>query len=345
MSFETAKRCVDWIFNNIPDYATGGVEVCFIGGEPLLEFELLKEIVSYTCKKYSNIDHIFYATTNGSILTDEMKVWFTAHKKCFVLGLSLDGAKETHDVNRSSSFDSIDIDFFLKNYPLQGIKMTLSDFSLPRLAENIKFIHSLGFASIKGVNLAEGDFDWSNEDYIKILVKQMIELVDFYVENETFTLNQMLDKNIYICEREKHERRKWCGMGTGCVFFDTDGKRYPCSFISPMTFSETELSSILITDFSNDDNFIDEECYNSCYIYPLCPACHGAGYFHYRTFKQRDKSRCRIQKLIALFTADLHAKRIVKNPKLYQENTLYNTIEAIKKIRDLYLPEFDEFLI
>lgn len=344
MSLETAKECIDWIFNIIPDYATGGVEVGFIGGEPLIEFELLKEIVSYTCSKYSDIDHIFFASTNGTMLTDEMKAWFTAHKKCFVLGLSLDGTKETHDMNRDNSFNSIDIDFFLKTWPEQGTKMTLSEFSLPRLAENIKFLHSLGFNAIKGVNLAEGDFDWSDEEYLRILIPQLSELVDFYVENDTLSLNQMLDKHIYLCEYKNRERRKWCGIGTGCIFFDTDGKRYPCPFITPMTFSESELSDIMKIDYSNDENFIDDECFNDCYIYPICSTCHGADYMNCKTFKQHDKGRCRIQKLIALFSADLHTKRILKNPELYDKNILYNTIEGIKTIKQLYLPDFEKLL-
>jgi len=273
-----------------------------------------------------------------------MKNWFALRNKCFVLGLSLDGTKETHDTNRSNSFDLIDFDFFLKNYPEQGVKMTLSDFSLNNLAENIKFVHSLGFKKINGVNLAEGDFDFSSDKYIEILAPQLKELVDFYVENDNLEINQMLGKQLHLCERQNHERKKWCGIGTGCVFFDTDGKRYPCSYITPMTFSESELSDIVNTDYNDDENFIDDECYNDCYIYPVCPICYGANYSNCKTFKQRDKGRCNIQKLISLFVADLHAKRIVKNPKQYDEYILYSTIEAIKKIRELYLVDFERFL-
>ncbi len=57
--------------------------------------------------------------------------------------------------------------------------MTLSEFSLPRLADNIKFVHSLGFNNINGVNLAEGSFDWSKDEYITIMAHQLKELVDF----------------------------------------------------------------------------------------------------------------------------------------------------------------------
>lgn len=342
MTIGTARAVIDWIFDNIPDGANG-VEIGFIGGEPLLEFDLLKEIVAYTCSKKRKDKYFFYATTNGTVLTEDMKEWFIAHKEFFVLGLSLDGNKETHNYNRCDSFDLIDIDFFLTNWSDQGVKMTLSEYSLPRLAENIIFLHSKGIKDIGGVNLSEGNFDWSNEKYIKILAKQLKALVAFYVDNDTLNLNQMLSKQLSHC-RAKKERRKWCGIGSGCPFFDVDGKMYPCPFVTPMTFSEGELSEILKVDFTNNDNFIDEDCFENCYIYPICPTCAGANYLKNKSFKERDKSRCRIQKLISLFIADLQAKRIMKNPKIYNDEVLYHTIEAIKKIRSLYLPEFEKYL-
>ncbi|MBQ6775516.1 MAG: 4Fe-4S cluster-binding domain-containing protein [Synergistaceae bacterium] len=344
MPYSVAQKCVDYIFENIPDYATDGVELGFIGGEPLLEFELIRGLYDYSHEKYPNVEQIFYATTNGTVLTDEMKTWFTKHKEDFVLGLSLDGIKYCHDVNRSNSFDKIDINFFLKTWPNQGVKMTISEFSLPYLAENIKFIHSLGVKKIKGVNLAEGNFPWADEKHIKILIPQLSELVDFYLKNDSLLLDQMFDKRIEICETGRQQRKKWCGIGTGCPFFDVDGKKYPCSFITPMTFSAEDISDILSTDFKKDDAFVDDDCFETCYIYPICPTCSGANYLKNHTFKIRDKSRCKIQKLIALFIADLQAKRIVKNPALYDEKIIYSMINAIEKIRSLYLQEFSEYL-
>jgi radical SAM protein with 4Fe4S-binding SPASM domain len=343
MTFNVAKKCIDWIFSNIPDNMNS-VEISFIGGEPLLEFDLIKDIVTYTCSKQLNTKYIFYATTNGTSLTCDMKDWFTQHKDCFVLGLSLDGDRETHNYNRSNSFDKIDFNFFLKNWPDQGIKMTLSEFSLYHLSDNIKFVHTLGFREIGGVNLCEGVFDWSNDEYIKIMIPQLKNLVEFYVENDKLRLNQMFDKHINYCESKTHERCKWCGIGNGTNFFDIDGKMYPCPFVTPMTFTQNDIENISKIDFIDDNNFIDEECFQNCYIYSICPVCAGANYLNYKTFKQRDKRRCRIQKLIALFIADLQARRIRKNPNIYDNDTLYYTIEAIKKIRELYINEFEIYL-
>jgi radical SAM protein with 4Fe4S-binding SPASM domain len=147
-----------------------------------------------------------------------------------------------------------------------------------------------------------------------------------------------------VCESQGKDRKKWCGIGTGTSFFDVDGRRYPCSFVTPMTFTQNELERILETDFSNDENFIDEECFNDCYIYPICPQCSGANYMVNKTFRKRNRSKCRIQKLITLFIADMEAKRIAKNPKRYDDTNLYYTIEAIKKIREAYLGMFEEFM-
>jgi len=340
MTLETAKKAVDWIFDNIPGYSNG-VEIGLIGGEPLLEIELIKDIVAYTRSKPNADNYVFFATTNGTLLTDREKEWFSSNKDCVVLGLSLDGARETHNHNRCGSFDKLDFDFFLRNWHDQGVKMTLSEHSIKNLARNIKYIHSLGFTRIGGVNLFEGNFDWNRDEYIRILIPQLKELVEFYIENDTLALDQMFDKQIGLCEVKDGEKKAWCGIGTGTPFFDVDGRRFPCSFVTPMTFTETELAEIMKTDFTNQELFVDDDCFNNCYIYPICPTCAGANYLCNSTFKKRNKSHCKIQKLISVFIADLTARRIIKNPEIFDDNQRYHTIEAIKKIRELYLPEFN----
>ncbi len=342
MSFETACKSIDWIFANIPSDMSG-VEISFIGGEPLIEFDLIKKIYEYTLVKYANEHFIFYATTNGVLLNEDMKLWFSERKNNFVLGLSLDGTPDTHNHNRSNSYSKIDFEFFKNTWPNQGVKMTISEYSLKSLADNVIHIHNLGFKQIDGVNLFEGEFDWSDESFIKAIIPQLRKLVDFYVEHEDLMLDQMLGRRIDMCEAPNRLKRKWCGIGTGTIFFDTDGTRLPCPFVTPMTFSNNELNDIMATDFENQDIFVDESCFNDCYIYPICPMCPGANYLVKKTFSQRDKSKCRMQKLITLYCADLQAKRLLKNPHIVPESQIYNTIEAIKKIRELFLPEFDEY--
>jgi len=341
MTFETAKNCIDWIFENVPK-EMDGIEISLTGGEPLLEFELIKKIFEYVFYDNQKEKIILFATTNGTLLTNEMKEWFYEHREHFYLSLSLDGTRETHNCNRSNSFDAIDINFFRNTWPNQSVKMTLSEYSLFNLADNIKYIHSLGF-NIEGANLFEGDFDWGKEKYINMLIPQLKVLVDFYVENISVPLNKMFDKRLDFCEAKNRPREKLCGIGTGAIFFDVNGKKYPCNIITPMTLSPVELKNISEINFADNNNFLDDYCFNNCYIYPICDACVGSNYIVNKNFSQRDKRKCRINELIVLFIADLQSKRILKNPSLFEKSILYYTIEAIKNIKEIYFNKFKEF--
>ena len=103
--------------------------------------------------------------------------------------------------------------------------MTISEYSLKRFADNVIYIHNLGFKEIDGVNLFEGEFDWSDEKYIKGIIPQLKKLVDFYVENDELMIDQMLGRQIDMCEEPNRPKRRWRGIGTGTIFFDTDGTR------------------------------------------------------------------------------------------------------------------------
>jgi sulfatase maturation enzyme AslB (radical SAM superfamily) len=345
MSIDTAKRIIDWIFSNVPENLDV-FEIHFIGGEPLLEFDLIKKTVEYACAKYRKENknkYVFFATTNGTILTNEMKKWFEEHKGCFVLGLSLDGIRDVHNHNRNNSFDKIDIKFFRQTWPNQSVKMTLSEYSLYHFAESVKYIHSLGFP-IGGVNLFEGNFDWDKDEYIYELAKQFKEIVDYYVENNNLKVNQMFDKKLSVCESKIKATKKWCGIGKSTPFFDINGEKYPCNFMTPMTFSQEDIDLIKNVDYLKDEDFIDDDCFNNCYIYPICPTCYGANFLENKMFNKRIKSKCRIQKLIALFIADLQAKRILKDRSNFENTELFYTIEAIKRIELLYKEDFAKYI-
>ncbi|MGN0669953.1 MAG: radical SAM protein, partial [Oscillospiraceae bacterium] len=132
MTIDTAKKCIDDIFRSIPE-KTEIIEISFIGGEPLLEMDLIKAVYDYTIGKYPDSRLRFFATTNGTMLSDDDKEWFKARKNKFVLGLSLDGTPNTHNVNRSNSFDRIDIPFFVETWPKQGPKMTISKYTIDKI--------------------------------------------------------------------------------------------------------------------------------------------------------------------------------------------------------------------
>ena len=96
----------------------------------------------------------------------------------------------------------------------------------------------------------------------------------------------------------------------------------------------------------NNSIFIDEECSRDCYLFPVCGTCSGANYLVNKSFNNRIKSRCKMNKLISLYIAELHMRRILQQRELYQdENQVYFLIEAIKGIKENYYSEFRELLL
>lgn len=114
MSFEVAKMIID---NELSMVKGTDKKIIFqlFGGEPSLEWELIKRIYEYTVAKANSNFEGFFMITNGTTLDEEKKRWLFERKDTFTCGLSLDGTKEVQDINRSNSYDLIDFDFFFEN--------------------------------------------------------------------------------------------------------------------------------------------------------------------------------------------------------------------------------------
>lgn len=110
MSFETGKRALDFLVEH--SGTRKNLEVDFFGGEPLMNFEVVKELVAYarSIEKEAGKNFRFTLTTNGVLLNDEVAEF--ANRECHNVVLSLDGRKEVHDrlrktVNGAGSYDLI----------------------------------------------------------------------------------------------------------------------------------------------------------------------------------------------------------------------------------------------
>lgn len=96
MSIEVAKAAILYLRDHSTDIPS--VYVGFYGGEPLLEFPLLKEIVAFCEEQMKGKDIHYTITSNGTLLTDEIIEFFSIHK--FTLMVSLDGPKRIHNKSR-----------------------------------------------------------------------------------------------------------------------------------------------------------------------------------------------------------------------------------------------------
>ncbi|MDH6357792.1 radical SAM protein [Parabacteroides sp. PF5-9] len=326
---------VDFVKQTIGEHFTRNdvdeIRIVFFGGEPFLEFNLIKEICEWVWSKEWEKKYHFFTVTNGTLIHGKIKDWLKINKDRFSVKLSLDGNRDSHNLNRSNSFDLIDISFFKENWGDRPVSMTISEETIHHLYNNIVYIHSLGL-KVGGSNFADG-IDWGNDKYKQILIEQLEKLCVFYINNPDVIPAPIINMHIYKCEEEK-KKRKWCGCGEYMSAFDTDGGKHPCSFFSPMTFNKDHSLKINQTDWSNADILVDNDCFDNCYLEPACRNCYAANYLKNGEFNIRDKSKCELMKVRAVFSAALAAHKLVNNPIDNYKNSL--TIKAIQKINNLF---------
>lgn len=312
------------------------------GGEPFLVFDKIKELCEWSWNQNFPTSHIFFATTNGTKVHGRIKQWLFENRHRFICGLSLDGTKEMHDMNRSNSFDQIDIAFFLKTWPSQGAKMTISPKSIVSLAEGVIYLHSIGFDNFDA-NLAYM-VDWDKPDYLRIFYREMMKLSSFYKEHPNLRKCSLFERNFGILNQEDAKTRRWCGAGNEMEVYDIEGARYPCHlFFENVCGKEKSLLCHEI-DFTNPEVYIQGEC-RTCPIYPICPTCYGANYIERGHIGLRDMNFCRMEKIRTLVIAKYQYDEIMNSnddtDKLSAEelNKRLNTLDGIEKI----MPALEEY--
>ncbi len=305
MDFETAKAIVDREFLNWD--GNSAFEFDLFGGEPFLAFDVLRKITEYICDNKGDIPCTVFATTNGTLVHGEIQEWLKK-QECFVCGLSLDGTRAMHNVNRSDSYDDIDLDFFLETYPLQDVKMTVSCETLPYLAEGVIDMHKKGF--YVSCNLAFG-IDWSNPVYVDVLNRELYKLIDFYLENPNIEPCSMLEMGIYNVGTHENQAVRYCGAGKYMCSYDVTGIDYPCQFFMPISLGEkraVKAREIVFPDEYIPEQELDVKC-RDCVIRSACPNCFGSNYASTGNIYKRDENLCKLTKIIIKARSYFKAKQ------------------------------------
>lgn len=296
MTFETAKKIIDYHFSNYEGF--DGIEIDFFGGEPFLNFSLIKQCTAYIRENYDRHKYVLFSPTNGTLVHGEIQQWLKENSDIFVCGLSLDGTKEMHDVNRCQSFDKIDIDFFATVFPGQPVKMTVSEESLPYLSDGVIFCHSKGFEV--DCNLAFG-INWDNPRNSEVLERELYKLMTYYLEHPEIKPSSILAGDIeflgYNGSKERFVRR-WCGAGVDMKSYDTDGTGYMCQFFMPLSAGEEKAKKSLDMHICHDVplSLLDEKCQN-CIVLDLCPTCYGSNYVATNNLYAKDVQLCKLQRI------------------------------------------------
>lgn len=331
MDLNVAKRIIDEELECSEGYDR--LEFDLFGGEPFLAFDLVKEITDYICGKSIPQPYTIFLTTNGTLVHGKIQEWLVEHKCCVVCGLSLDGTREMHNLNRSNSYDAIDLNFFLTQYPQQDVKMTISKETLHGLAEGVIDLHTKGF--LVSCNLAY-EIDWSAPENVAILNQELEKLIDYYLLHPEIEPCSMLEMAIGCTDEHSDFALRYCGAGQHMKTYDVDGNNYPCQYFMPLSVGPEQAAisqEIVFPEDTFPKNLLDEKC-RDCIVQVCCPNCFGANFASTGSIYKRDDNMCHLTKIIIRARSYFRAKQWELGLLRETGDELYALIHAIVRIQN-----------
>jgi len=295
MSLEVGKRALDFLIEN--SKGRTNLEVDFFGGEPLMNFDVIKELVSYAREreKETGKNFRFTLTTNGVLIDDEVIDF--ANREMSNVVLSLDGRKEIHDHFRvdyagRGSWEKIVPKFQKlvsarggKNYYMRGTFTHRN----PDFVRDIEQMLKLGFSelSMEPVVCNSDDPSALTEEDLPIVLQQYEELAELMKarrsEGRPFTFyHYMIDLKGGPCI---YKRVSGCGSGTEYMAVTPQGDLYPChQFVGDVKFLLGNIwdgvtNSELQNEFLACNVYSRKEC-EDCWAKLYCSGGCAANAYH-----------------------------------------------------------------
>lgn len=302
LSWDMAKKVIDYILNNESKFPEESVIWDFIGGEPFLEIELIDKMCDYIKTEMFRLGHHWFDSyrfsfsTNGiNYHTDKVQDFIKKNITHLSVGITIDGTKKKHDLNRiwkksgRGSYDDVvkNIPLWLSQFPSAGTKVTISSADLPYIKESVLHLYSLGIHEVN-INCVFENV-WKRGDD-SIFEEQLLSLADAIIDKDLYKdyacsfymekIGKPLDP---VCDNGN-----WCGAGK-MLAVDAAGNFYPCTRFAQYSLRDKEAWII-----GNAQNGIDEnklrpfltldrctqstpECFD-CEIANGCAWCQGENY-------------------------------------------------------------------
>ena len=295
MSFEVGKQALDFLMDH--SGSRRNLEVDFFGGEPLMNFDVVKRLVAYarSVEKERGKNFRFTLTTNGLLIDDDVIDF--ANRECANVVLSLDGRKEIHDRFRkdyagNGSWDRIVPKFRKlvearggKNYYMRGTFTHAN----PDFLKDIQTMLDLGFTelSMEPVVCAPEDPSALTAEDLPIVMAQYEELARLLVrrrrEGRPFTFyHYMIDLSGGPCV---YKRISGCGSGTEYMAVTPWGDLYPChQFVGEEGFRLGDVwkgveNEAVREEFAACNVYAREEC-RTCWARLYCSGGCAANAWH-----------------------------------------------------------------
>ena len=295
MPFEVSKRAIDFLIEN--SGTRRNLEVDFFGGEPLMNWDVVKKTVAYarSVEKAHGKNFRFTLTTNGVLIDDEVIDYCNREMSNVVL--SLDGRKEIHDATRTDlaghgSYDKIVPKFQKlvaarggKNYYMRGTFTHRN----PDFTKDVFHMADLGFTELSmepvvaapddPMALTPADIEVVKEQY-EILATEMLRRKK---EGRGFTFyHYMIDLTAGPCI---YKRISGCGSGTEYMAVTPWGDLYPChQFVGESNYKLGDIrngvtNEALREEFRSCNAYARPECAD-CWAKLYCSGGCAANAFH-----------------------------------------------------------------
>ncbi len=295
MSIEVGKRALDFLVEN--SGSRHNLEVDFFGGEPLMNFDVVKQMVEYarSIEKKYNKNFRFTLTTNGMLIDDDVIEF--ANREMSNVVLSLDGRKEIHDRYRvdytgKGSWETIVPKFQKlvesrggKNYYMRGTFTHAN----PDFLNDIKQMLDLGFTelSMEPVVCADDDPSALISEDLPIVLEQYEKLAELMRERDKagkpFTFyHYMIDLTGGPCI---YKRISGCGSGTEYMAVTPWGDLYPChQFVGEEKFKLGDIwngvtNPETVEEFASCNVYARPECHD-CWAKLYCSGGCAANAYH-----------------------------------------------------------------
>lgn len=312
MDLEVGKRALEFLCENSDKRRN--LEVDFFGGEPLMNFEVVKELVSYgrEIEKKYNKHFRFTITTNG-VLLDEEKIDYI-NKNMDNVVLSIDGRREINDIMRKTitgkgSYDVIlpKIKDFVdkrgdKDYYIRG---TFTSYNLDFSKDALHF-YEQGFKkiSIEPV-VTSPDMDYAlKEEHLEEILSEYEKFSKEYIDikkkdKEFLFFHFMIDLNQGPCLAK---RSIGCGAGSEYIAVTPEGDIYPChQFVGEEKFKLGDIFNGITNvekreEFKKANVFNKEECHNCWAKFYCSGGCHANAYYTNKDILKPYKLGCEMEK-------------------------------------------------
>lgn len=295
MDLETGKKALDFLLENSGNRYN--LEVDFFGGEPMMNFDVVKQLVDYgrEREKEYNKHFRFTMTTNGVLLNDENIEYLNREMANVVL--SLDGRKEINDpmrptVNGKGSFDTIVPKFQRliagrgdKDYYIRG---TFTNHNLD-FSKDVMLYHDLGFqkTSMEPVVTDPNEEYAIRKEHLDQILQEYEKLSEEYLrirkdDPDFLFFHYMIDLSGGPCA---YKKSIGCGAGSEYVAVTPTGEIYPChQFVGEEDFLLGNVNDGIVNkglqkQFHEADVFHKDAC-TECWAKYFCSGgCH-ANAFH-----------------------------------------------------------------